>query len=203
MASISIHPPGGGVLWFRAEDVQSGRLAKYIRENISADVEVIVEDGGGAYPHGVADRKHERVNDRDEYVRLPSDSHQRNTAEGAVSPLKLDSVGNSHKRIRAKHVPAYLAQTIFGFNRRNLQTRFLDTLRHHHAQLAELGHVSRVRVCQILMLNNLAPAIQQSLLFLPKTARGRDRITERSLRGMAKLVDWDAQIQLFRSRFVG
>ena len=39
---ISIHPPGGGVLWFRAEDVQSGRLAKYIRENISADVEVIV-----------------------------------------------------------------------------------------------------------------------------------------------------------------
>ena len=127
---ISIHPLGGGVLWFRAEDVQSGRLAKYIRENISADVEVIVGDGGGAYPHGVADRKHERVNDRDEYVRLPSDSHQRNTAEGAVSPLKLDSVGNSHKRIRAKHVPAYLAQTIFGFNRRNLQTRFLDTLRH-------------------------------------------------------------------------
>ena len=63
-----------------------------------------------------------------------------------------------------------------------------------HADLAELGHVSRVRVCQILMLNNLAPAIQQSLLFLPKTARGRDRITERSLRGMAKLVDWDAQI---------
>ena len=88
-----------------------------------------------------------------------------------------------------------------------LALRFQDLLSHatvlNHAQLAELGHVSRVRVCQILMLNNLAPAIQQSLLFLPKTARGRDRITERSLRGMAKLVDWDAQIQLFRSRFVG
>ena len=88
-----------------------------------------------------------------------------------------------------------------------LALRFQDLLSHatvrNHAQLAELGHVSRVRVCQILMLNNLAPAIQQSLLFLPKTARGRDRITERSLRGMAKLVDWDPQIQLFRSRFVG
>src|SRR5437762_7263681 len=88
-----------------------------------------------------------------------------------------------------------------------LALRFQDLLSHatvlNHARLAELGHVSRVRVCQILMLNNLAPAIQQTLLFLPKTARGRDRITERSLRGMAKLVDWDAQIQLFRSRFVG
>src|SRR5205823_4679472 len=63
-----------------------------------------------------------------------------------------------------------------------LALRFQDLLSHatvlNHAQLAELGHVSRVRVCQILMLNNLAPAIQQSLLFLPKTARGRDRITE-------------------------
>src|SRR5438105_3230792 len=83
-----------------------------------------------------------------------------------------------------------------------LALRFQDLLSHgsvrKHAQLAVLGHVSRVRVCQILLLNNLAPAIQEALLFLPKTVRGRDRITERSLRRMAKLVDWDAQIQLFR-----
>src|SRR5205814_9410325 len=73
-----------------------------------------------------------------------------------------------------------------------LALRFQDLLSHatvrNHAQLAELGHVSRVRVCQILMLNSLAPAIQQSLLFLPKTALGRDRITERRPRGIAKLV---------------
>jgi hypothetical protein len=73
----------------------------------------------------------------------------------------------------------------------------------NHAELAQLGHVSRVRVCQILMLTNLAPTIQQSLLFLPKTVRGRDRIAERRLRGIAKLVDWDAQIQLFRRCFAG
>ena len=53
------------------------------------------------------------------------------------------------------------------------------------------------------MLTNLAPTIQQKLLFLAKTVRGRDRITERSLRVIAKLVDWDAQIQLFRSRLTG
>ena len=68
----------------------------------------------------------------------------------------------------------------------------------NHSQLAQLGHASRARVSQILMLTNLAPTIQETLLFLPKTVRGRDRITERSLRGIATLVDWDAQIQLFR-----
>jgi hypothetical protein len=42
----------------------------------------------------------------------------------------------------------------------------------NHAELAQLGHVSRVRMCQILMLTNLAPTIQEALLFLPKTVRG-------------------------------
>ena len=88
-----------------------------------------------------------------------------------------------------------------------LALRFQDLLSHgtvrNHAQLAELGHVSRVRMCQILMLTNLAPTIQETLLFLPKTARGRDRITEHSLRGIAKLVDWHAQMQLFRRCLAG
>jgi Recombinase zinc beta ribbon domain/Recombinase len=83
-----------------------------------------------------------------------------------------------------------------------LALRFQDLLSQrtvrNHAELARLGHVSRVRVCQILMLTNLAPTIQEALLFLPKIVRGRDRITEKRLRRVAKLVDWDAQIQLFR-----
>jgi hypothetical protein len=53
------------------------------------------------------------------------------------------------------------------------------------------------------MLTNLAPAIQEALLFLPKTVRGPDRITENRLRGIASLIDWDAQIQLFRSHMAG
>jgi hypothetical protein len=44
---------------------------------------------------------------------------------------------------------------------------------------------------------NLAPAIQEALLFLPKTVRGPDRITENRLRDIAGLVDWEAQIQLY------
>jgi site-specific DNA recombinase len=69
----------------------------------------------------------------------------------------------------------------------------------NHTELAQIGHVSRTRVCQILMLTNLAPGIQEALLFLPKTVTGPDRITESRLRGIASLVDWDAQIQRFRS----
>jgi hypothetical protein len=72
-----------------------------------------------------------------------------------------------------------------------------------HADLAQLGHVSRTRVCQILMLTNLAPAIQEALLFLPKTLRGPDRFTEKRLRAIASLVDWDAQIQRFRCILAG
>jgi site-specific DNA recombinase len=70
----------------------------------------------------------------------------------------------------------------------------------NYTELAQLGHVSRTRVCQILMLTNLAPGIQEALLFLPKTVTGPDRITESRLRGIASLVDWDAQIQRFRSQ---
>ena len=88
-----------------------------------------------------------------------------------------------------------------------LALRFQDLLSNgivrNRPQLAELGHVSRVRVCQILLLTNLAPTIQEMLLFLPKAVRGRDRMTEHRVRDIAKLVDWEAQMQLFRSRFAG
>jgi hypothetical protein len=43
-----------------------------------------------------------------------------------------------------------------------------------YADLARLGHVTRARVTQIMNLLNLAPDIQEELVFLPKTIRGRD-----------------------------
>jgi hypothetical protein len=55
----------------------------------------------------------------------------------------------------------------------------------------------------ILMLTNLAPAIQEALLFLPKAVRGRERISENRVRAIATLIDWDAQIQRFRFYLAG
>jgi hypothetical protein len=68
-----------------------------------------------------------------------------------------------------------------------------------YTDLARLGHISRPRMSQIMGLTELAPAIQEELLFLPRIVRGRDRIHENELRRIAKVVDWDEQGRLFRS----
>jgi site-specific DNA recombinase len=65
--------------------------------------------------------------------------------------------------------------------------------------LAEAGHVSRARLSQILRLTELAPEIQEELLFLPKVVSGADPITEKALRLVARSVDWDWQKKRFQS----
>jgi hypothetical protein len=61
------------------------------------------------------------------------------------------------------------------------------------AELAELGHVTRARVTQIMNLLHLAPDIQDELLHLPRVTSGDDPIFERQLRPIAGLVDWGEQ----------
>jgi site-specific DNA recombinase len=84
-----------------------------------------------------------------------------------------------------------------------LQTLLAHGTVRNAAELAELGTVSRARVCQILMLTNLAPAIQEAVLFLPQTVSGRDCITEHRLRCIARLLDWAQQRQAFRAVLAG
>ena len=67
----------------------------------------------------------------------------------------------------------------------------------NYRELAELGHVSRPRLSQIMA--QLAPEIQEKLLFLPPTLEGPDRVFERHLRFLASLVDWNKQKELFRA----
>ncbi len=45
----------------------------------------------------------------------------------------------------------------------------------------------------------LAPNIQQAILFLDKTERGRDAVTERELRPVAAEVGWGRQRRMWRS----
>jgi hypothetical protein len=63
----------------------------------------------------------------------------------------------------------------------------------NYAALAELGHVSRARVTQILNLLLLAPDLQETLLFLPRTERGRDPIHLRHLQPLTRITDWGEQ----------
>jgi site-specific DNA recombinase len=83
-----------------------------------------------------------------------------------------------------------------------LAIKFEKLVREHrlrgYAEIARLGEVSRARLSQIGSLMNLAPAIQEALLFLPKTVTGHDRITEKRMRGIAREIDWERQQALFR-----
>jgi len=67
------------------------------------------------------------------------------------------------------------------------------------AELARLGHVSRARMTQIMNLLHLAPDIQEEVLFLPPTHRGRDAIREIMLRPIAAVPDWRKQRRMWRA----
>lgn len=66
------------------------------------------------------------------------------------------------------------------------------------ADLARLGNVSRARVTQIMNLLQLAREIQEALLFLPLTVRGRDPIREQHIRPVAAELEWRKQRRLWK-----
>jgi hypothetical protein len=67
------------------------------------------------------------------------------------------------------------------------------------AVMARLGHVSRARITQITNLLHLAPDIQETILFLPATVRGRDPIHLRQLQPLTQLLDWAEQRARWRA----
>jgi hypothetical protein len=69
----------------------------------------------------------------------------------------------------------------------------------NYAELATLGHVSRARVTQIMNLLLLAPDIQEALLFLPRTERGRDPVHLRQLQPLTLVADWGEQRQRWQA----
>ncbi len=62
-----------------------------------------------------------------------------------------------------------------------------------YAELAQLGYVTRARLSQIMGLLYLAPDLQEEILFLPRTLKGRDPIQLRHLLPIAILADWRKQ----------
>jgi transposase-like protein len=127
---IGIRKRNGDLRFFHAHDAKGGTLAKYIRENISEDVEVIFTDDASA--NEAAMRKAKRTNHKkinhSSGVYVMGDIHT-NTVESAFSLLKRGIMGTWH-RISAKHLPAYLEEMEFRFNRRKRSDLFVDTLRH-------------------------------------------------------------------------
>src|SRR4029077_21057222 len=66
-----------------------------------------------------------------------------------------------------------------------------------YSQLAQLGHVSRARITQIMNMLLLAPDIQEQILFLSATRQGRDPIRLAQLQPIARIPDWSRQRPLW------
>lgn len=62
-----------------------------------------------------------------------------------------------------------------------------------YGEMAQLGHVSRARLTQIMNLLHLAPDIQERLLFLPPVTKGREPLHEDALRKLTGYYDWAEQ----------
>jgi len=127
---FGIKQRGGELRFFHAEDCKSGTLAKYIKENISEDVEVIMTDELAVYPYaldksGHGRGRHKTIKHKDGvYVKGDITT---NGIESAFSLLKRGIVGSWHK-ISAKHLAAYLDEMTFRFNNRNNPYLFRDTM---------------------------------------------------------------------------
>ena len=63
-----------------------------------------------------------------------------------------------------------------------------------YAGIARAGAVTRPRMTQIMKLINLAPDIQEAILF----ASAIDGLNERNLRPVVKEIEWEKQRTLFR-----
>jgi transposase-like protein len=126
---IGIRQRGGALRFFHAEDVKSGTLAKYIRENVSQDVDVIMTDEFQSYPKALHDAgvlaEHKTVCHKNG-VYVDGNTYT-NSIESAFSLLKRGIVGTWH-RVSAKHLQSYLNEMCFRFDNRENPYLFRDTL---------------------------------------------------------------------------
>jgi transposase-like protein len=128
---LGIRQRNGELRLFHAKNVTGRSLERFIRKNVSENVEIIFTDDLYTY-RGITKRmgmrgKHQVIRHRKgEYVR--GEAHT-NSIESAFSLFKRGLRGSWHK-LSPKHLQAYLEEMCFRFNRRNSCDLFVDTLRH-------------------------------------------------------------------------
>lgn len=119
---------GGGLRLKVDQRPDRDTLHAFIRQHTVPETARIMTDEWPAYK-GIADHDttHETVNHKaEEWVR--GDVHT-NTVESAFSLFKRSIVGAYHQ-VSAKHLPAYLDEFGFRFDRRKRADLFADTIRH-------------------------------------------------------------------------
>lgn len=129
---VGIRKRNGDLRFFHVPNTQAKTLSKYIKENISVNVDRVMTDDSSSYPKamiraGIHGSKHSTVT-HSHKVYVIGDTHT-NTIENAFSLFKRGMVGTWH-HLSDKHLTAYLEEMEFRFNRRKDKNLFLDTLRH-------------------------------------------------------------------------
>ncbi len=112
------------------------------------------------------------------------------TGRKQTNLLPTDSQ-RSHHRGSGTAIPriARLMALAIRFDRLLRAEEFQD-----YAELARLGRVTRARMTQLMKLLDLAPDIQEQILFLPNV-KG---LNERNLRPIVRVIDWNEQRRLFQ-----
>ena len=90
--------------------------------------------------------------------------------------------------------PAQLARTVALSHQLEAKVRAGEVK--DYDELARMSGVSPARIAQIVILSQLAPSIQEYVLFLGAEHAGL--ITELQLREIAREIRWDRQLELFR-----
>jgi transposase-like protein len=129
---VGIRKRNGDLRFFHVPNTKAKTLAKYIKANISTDVDYVMTDDSTSYPKamiraGIHGSKHQTVTHKHK-VYVAGDAHV-NTVENAFSLFKRGIVGTWH-HLSGKHLAAYLEEMEFRFNRRKDKNLFLDTLEH-------------------------------------------------------------------------
>ncbi len=127
---VGIRQRGGALRFFKAEDVTSGTLAKFIEENVSPNVDAVMTDEWRAYPKAmIAARihgsKHSTIKHKDRVYAI-GDVHT-NSIESGFSLLKRGIIGSFH-RVSIKHLTRYLQEFSYRFNNRDNQELFALTV---------------------------------------------------------------------------
>jgi transposase-like protein len=127
---VGIRQRNGELRLFHSKDAKAKTLAKYIRENVSPDAQVIFTDDYPSYPSaikraGMKSEKHKAIN-HSKRIYVIGDTHT-NTVESAFSLFKRGVRGTWH-HISAKHLAAYLEEMSFRFNNRKNPYLFRDTI---------------------------------------------------------------------------
>ena len=76
-----------------------------------------------------------------------------------------------------------------------------DGMMKNQSELAHYAQVTTARMTHIMWLTNLAPDIQEAILFLPCVKSGPDTVKEFEVRRIARVMDWGVQREKWHDLF--